>query len=60
MGSMLVIERHAGESVRIFADDDTITVKVIAVNNYGHVTIGIEAPAWMIIHRDDIIKKEQP
>ena len=47
---MLILARKAGEAIAI---GDTITVRVLEVRN-GQVKIGIEAPADVTVHREEI------
>lgn len=47
---MLILARKAGEAIAI---GDTITVRVLEVRN-GQVKIGVEAPADVTVHREEI------
>ena len=50
---MLVLSRHIGESVVI---DGNIKIRIISKRG-GQVRIGIEAPASVLIYREEIYKK---
>ena len=47
---MLVLTRKAGESIRIGSD---VCVRVVGVSG-GQVRIGIEAPAVISVHREEV------
>ena len=47
---MLVLSRKDGEAIRV---GDEIVITVISTSA-GHVRLGIEAPARITIHRDEI------
>jgi carbon storage regulator CsrA len=51
---MLILTRRIGETVVI--GDGTITVKALAVKG-GQVRLGINAPASVSIHREEIYAK---
>ncbi len=50
---MLVLQRKRGESVRI----GDIVVRVLDVNDFDVVKIGIDAPRETPIVRDDVVRK---
>lgn len=50
---MLVLTRKIGESIII---DDEVDVKVLSVQG-GQVSLGIEAPKHIAVHREEIFKK---
>ena len=47
---MLILARKTGEAISI---GDGITVRVLEVKN-GQVKIGVEAPADVVVHREEI------
>lgn len=53
---MLILTRSAGDATHI---GDNITVRILSVKN-GQVSIGIDAPKEVSIHRDNIKKKKLP
>ncbi|MCP4393184.1 MAG: carbon storage regulator [Alphaproteobacteria bacterium] len=52
---MLVLTRKRSQAIYI---GDEITVKVLGINEYGQVKIGIDAPKDVHIARCDMIKDE--
>ena len=50
---MLLVTRRRDETIRLYTSDGVITVLVAAVFE-GRATIGIDAPACVVVHRDDI------
>ncbi len=51
---MLILGRKSGESIKI---GDDITLHVVKISN-GQVSIGIDAPANVIIERDNFKKSK--
>lgn len=49
---MLILSRKSNEAIHIGND---IVIRVLAVNG-GQVRIGIEAPAALAVHRDEIYR----
>lgn len=49
-GTVLILARKTGEAIAI---GDSITIKVLEVKN-GQVKIGVEAPADVMVHREEI------
>lgn len=52
---MLVLNRKVGESVRIGND---IEVKIVAIEG-GQIKLGIEAPEYVDIHRQEVYEEIQ-
>ncbi|RNF67742.1 carbon storage regulator CsrA [Pseudomonas putida] len=52
---MLILTRKIGESIRI---NDDITVTVLGVNGM-QVRLGVEAPATVEVHREEIYQRIQ-
>ena len=52
---MLVLSRKAGESIIIGKD---IVIRVMHLTS-GYVSLGIEAPATVSIHRDEVLERIQ-
>jgi len=50
---MLILTRNAGESIII---GDNIKIKILNVNA-GQVSIGIEAPRAVSVHREEIYQR---
>ena len=50
---MLVLSRHIGESIII---DDNIKIKIVSKRG-GQIRFGIEAPAAVLIYREEVYKK---
>lgn len=52
---MLILTRRIGESLKI---GDDITVTVLGINR-NQVKIGVDAPADVAVHREEIYQKVQ-
>ena len=50
---MLILARKAGEAIVI---DNEITVRVLEIKG-GQIKMGVEAPARMAVHREEIFKR---
>lgn len=53
---MLILKRYTEQSILI-GDDITVTVKGVDTRT-GNVTLGIDAPKSVPVHRDDIVNKK--
>lgn len=51
---MLVVSRKLREAIRI---DDEIKIEVVEIRN-GRVKIGVNAPVWMNIQRDELLESD--
>lgn len=51
---MLVVTRKVGEAVLI---NDEIRVEVVEIRP-GRVKLGVDAPNWMSIHREELLEDE--
>ncbi len=52
---MLILTRKIGESIRI---GDNITIKVVELDNR-HVKLGIDAPRYISVNREEIYERIQ-
>ncbi len=50
---MLILTRKIGEAIAI---NDNITIKVLEIRG-GQVKLGIEAPSYVAVHREEIYHK---
>jgi len=50
---MLILARKAGEAISI---GDQITIRILEMKN-GQVKIGVEAPATVAVHRQEIYRR---
>ncbi len=51
---MLVLGRKIGEDIRIGHD---IRVRILGVDPHGNVRLGIDAPAHVSVHREEIYQR---
>lgn len=51
---MLLLTRNVGQKIVI---SDKIVIKILNVNSAGHVSIGVDAPKEIAVHREEIYKK---
>ena len=52
---MLILSRHAGESVKI---GDDVTITVLGVKGF-HVRLGFAAPKDVAVHREEVYLRRQ-
>lgn len=50
---MLILARKAGEAIAI---GDQITIRILEIKN-GQIKIGVEAPATVTVHRQEIYQR---
>lgn len=51
---MLFLTRNVGQKIVI---SDKIVIKILNVNSAGHVSIGVDAPKDVAVHREEIYRK---
>ena len=51
---MLIISRKKGESITIQTPEGLVTVTIMAIRSNNGISIGVEAPEEVSIHREEI------
>lgn len=51
---MLLLTRNVGQKIVI---SDKVVITILDINSDGHVSIGIDAPKEIAVHREEVYKR---